>query len=637
VLTALGLTATLIGGSAGAPAMAQGGTAGRTAAAPPTNEWTLMYYGVADNNLEANMVADVKEMAQAGLGGKVALYALLDRSPDDNGDPSGEVVDGPLGELGDFSTAKVFRVDGSKLVEMKDLGEVNMASPKTLGWFVSQIMRIAPAKHTALIMSDHGAGGFAFGSDDDTDGKGAKASMTIRDVAAGLQAGLTPSGRKLDLIGFDACLMSNLETARWMVPFASLLLGSEDTIPGSGYDYRSLRKLTSDPKLDATGLGQAILDGYRSQYGTSDYAETSLALLDLKAIGRLDTSVATMSRALRSAHDDVGFLEDAAASEAAMTLDTSWGFVDLGDLARRLAQPGHPDAVRKAADAVFAAVGRAVIVQYRGLARQDATGMSITVPTSDEFADLQAADYATFAPKDWNAWLTDAFASTAGQATGGLWDAYVPKVESQQGGFVVSAPLEQAAVDQQGLVSVEGLFGVSTRDQGMAVLLRKPAVRDSGATGRVSSTWNRAFFQLVDAEGPIDSTTTLVLNSGAITAYIMGTYVGPDGSKAPAELDFSVDPATGTPSGLHGWLLDSSGAWGPLTPEAGSTFEPDLTTVTPDGTKLGRTSLGSVSFDGDGVGVQLRNYGADVGTGALGLLAVDAAGTPSTVFAFVSS
>lgn len=50
---------------------------------------------------------------------------------------------------------------------------------------------------------------------------------------------------KLDIIGFDACLMAMYEVGSVMAPYANYLLGSELLEPGTGWDYSMLAALVT--------------------------------------------------------------------------------------------------------------------------------------------------------------------------------------------------------------------------------------------------------------------------------------------------------------------------------------------------------------------------------------------------------
>jgi len=82
---------------------------------------------------------------------------------------------------------------------------------------------------------------------------------------------------QMDIIGFDACLMSMYEVASILSPFSKTLLGSELLEPGHGWDYSvPLKGITQ--RRDAGGnqisaaigastqqLGELIIRGYMNQ------------------------------------------------------------------------------------------------------------------------------------------------------------------------------------------------------------------------------------------------------------------------------------------------------------------------------------------------------------------------------------
>ena len=87
-----------------------------------------------------------------------------------------------------------------------------MGDPQTLVDFVSWGVKEFPAQHYALMLWDHGSSwaGIAF---DDTDGE---KGISLPELDAALRTSSNPDRRssKLDLIGFDACLMASSTCCR---------------------------------------------------------------------------------------------------------------------------------------------------------------------------------------------------------------------------------------------------------------------------------------------------------------------------------------------------------------------------------------------------------------------------------------
>src|SRR5690606_34710951 len=125
-----------------------------------------------------------------------------------------------------------------------------------LAWTVDQF----PADKYALIVSDHGASWPGIGGDESHD----EDHLTLAEIADGIAAGLDAVGLdRLDLLGFDACLMATHEVAVAMAPVAERLLASQELEPGHGWDYRALEAAVGGSTTDA--LGVALIDAFAEQ------------------------------------------------------------------------------------------------------------------------------------------------------------------------------------------------------------------------------------------------------------------------------------------------------------------------------------------------------------------------------------
>ena len=62
---------------------------------------------------------------------------------------------------------------------------------------------------------------------------------TEYDVAMAQAIGNSQVGR-VDVVGFDACLMASIEIASEVAPVASTLVAAERTEPGDGWDYTAM-------------------------------------------------------------------------------------------------------------------------------------------------------------------------------------------------------------------------------------------------------------------------------------------------------------------------------------------------------------------------------------------------------------
>jgi Clostripain family len=157
--------------------------------------------------------------------------------------------------------------------ELADLGEVNMSDPATLVDFVTWAVQNYPADRYMLIMSDHGAGWPGGWSDPAPAvnpknkaplAEGMGNMMYLDELGDGLAEIQSKTGiDKLDLIGFDACLMAQIEVMSAVAPYARYAVVSEETEPSLGWAYTAfLQKLTEDPSLSTADLARAIVDTY---------------------------------------------------------------------------------------------------------------------------------------------------------------------------------------------------------------------------------------------------------------------------------------------------------------------------------------------------------------------------------------
>jgi hypothetical protein len=108
-----------------------------------------------------------------------------------------------------------------------------------------------------------------------------KLHVTKSAMHAGLDAGLnvpdpSTSGRfKLDIIGFDACLMAMYEVGSTLAPYGRYLLASELLEPGHGWDYSALGSITQGvtaagapaTSLSAQDVGDLFIANYFDQVG----------------------------------------------------------------------------------------------------------------------------------------------------------------------------------------------------------------------------------------------------------------------------------------------------------------------------------------------------------------------------------
>ena len=273
------------------------------------------------------------------------------------------------------------RPEGDRVVAQTE-SEVSMGASQTLSEFVNFCAEHYPADHAALVFWDHGGGPlWGFGNDELSGGD----SLMLSELRDAMER--TPyakaSKRKLDWVGFDACLMGCMENAVMWSDYARYLVASEEVEPGNGWDYSFISTMaeTEDPRA----TGRSILDSYQAYYeshaNTISNPDLTLSLIDLSKADAAIRALNGLFAALESDIETGAYAQvnrsrrEAKAFGLSAVTDRAAGYdlVDVGDLALRLAEQ-HPEQ----ADAVSAALNELVVGQYANV--ENASGISLYLP-----------------------------------------------------------------------------------------------------------------------------------------------------------------------------------------------------------------------------------------------------------------
>jgi clostripain len=353
----------------------------------PTAEWTILFYMDSDNNLEAPQMNDLDEMMKVGSSANINIVVLADRST--KGEKFRGYTDRAIGGIQNWTGAKLFFLERGRLRELSDMGELNMGDPTTLKNFLLGVMPQFPAKRYGLIFGNHGEGWHGIVGDESHGGDSLNAGElpnALKEVTAQLG--------KLELIGFDACLMANFETAQAISPYGKAMVASEELEPGNGWDYTpTLQALTANPAMDGFEFGKTIVNTYRNYYLGSDQGgrdkTVTLSVIDLAKIPAVETAannLALSSSGFLQANQREAFLRTARARKA--TSEFGAGdkeqegshFYDLAQYAENLKRQQPDAATISAADQVISAVKSAVVHKIAGEAHARSYGISIFFP-----------------------------------------------------------------------------------------------------------------------------------------------------------------------------------------------------------------------------------------------------------------
>jgi hypothetical protein len=390
-------------------------------------KWTFMVYMAGDNNLSDAGDTDLREMRAVGSTADVNVVAEFDNA-------------------GDRGTSRyLIKRDGSNEA-VESLGETDSGDPKTLVGFVAWAREKYPAERYGLVLWNHGGGwepsemdrvARSVGSPDYSLREASERSATplkklfFRTTLQKIFARPTPKeraicsddgsghsldtvelgnvldqvkkilGQPLNLLGMDACLMSNLEVAYQAQGYADYIVASEESEPNNGWPYDLvLRKLTNAPQLPVSDLATQIVEAYIKSYADVQYpGAVTQSAFDLSKTATLTGPLDKLAGALidnmpKASHE----IWDAQRKSVCFWHNTLW---DILDFCRKLERNTISQNIRKAAQDVREALqpgpGRFVIAEsHHGKEVEGVGGVSIYLLSpltdiSEYYADLDFA------------------------------------------------------------------------------------------------------------------------------------------------------------------------------------------------------------------------------------------------------
>jgi hypothetical protein len=202
-------------------------------------------------------------------------------------------------------------------------------------------------------------------------------------------------GRKIDLLGMDACLMNMVEVAYQLRESVNVIVGSEIEEPFDGWPYAEiLSRLTAKPRQDAATLAHWIVKSYLLSYKGKDETVTQSAL-DVTQIGGITTKIGALSEALLTALETDSKLIATAWRRSPRFYDDN--YIDLACFARNLRKKADAD-LRARADDLLATLkagkGRAILLQGKiGKEVRGTCGLSIYFPADRINPAYRALDF----------------------------------------------------------------------------------------------------------------------------------------------------------------------------------------------------------------------------------------------------
>jgi len=265
-----------------------------------------------------------------------------------------------------------------------------MSDPKTLTKFIVDGMKKFPSDHVAVILNDHG-GGFTGAMADDHDGR----FMSTPQLKEAFAEAEKITGKKVDIIGFDACLMAETEIAYELKDQGKILLASEENEGGPGWTYNDMLGKTMG---DSIGMLQKALK-QKINVSPEEFAKTvvktnelhqrdipTFSATDLTKMDKLAEATNEFAKAILKSD------EDRAIKSAISEADSYGGgyspyrdIHDIHHIADLVTKKVSDPELKKAAEGVKEALKDSIIANEASSQYSGSKGLSMYAPTHSSY------------------------------------------------------------------------------------------------------------------------------------------------------------------------------------------------------------------------------------------------------------
>lgn len=260
-------------------------------------DWTILIFLNADNDLEYFGIKDINEMEKGFIdNSNVNVIVQLDRYIGPQWDDTSN------GNWTDCRRYMIKHDEDENIINselLEEIGEVNMGDAETLKDFIKYGVTNFPANHYLLVLWNHGAGWVSY-YDNESRYKIVKSvsidyeaqdELTLKELYNALNYFYNLTGKRLDILGFDACLMQMIEVGYEIAPFVYYIAASELTEGGDGWEYETLIKdiCKNHFKLGVKGIAQKIAYHYHKSYNGSPNYSATYSIINAKKLPTIMT------------------------------------------------------------------------------------------------------------------------------------------------------------------------------------------------------------------------------------------------------------------------------------------------------------------------------------------------------------
>ena len=339
---------------------------------------TLLIFMAADNDLDSSAMKNLESIRKSSFYSDMNIVVQLDRW-----------------EFVDVKDSFRYHIKGGEAKIIKRLGEVNSGDPTVLKNFIEESAKAYPSDKVIVVVWSHSSG---------VDDKDVYSNVSyaererffvkekkIEEIAVSyddeakdfidnieLKKALD-TNIKIDVLGFDACLMGMFEIAYQLKNQAGVIVASQYLVPSSGWPYE---RILEETRLEDTPeeIAKKIVNFYAASYD-GEPISVSQSAYDSKAIDDVAQHLDSFANILKKNLNDKKDLE------RILSRTETFGrpdYIDLTHFAKLVGEKFTFDAI----EPLLASLDKMILFNRAvGNGMQDVYGVSIYFPGRNPFKE----------------------------------------------------------------------------------------------------------------------------------------------------------------------------------------------------------------------------------------------------------
>lgn len=256
----------------------------------------------------------------------------------------------------------------------------HMGDESSLKFFLDYVKdRYTGYESRFIVFWDHGASYEGFGNDENFNNDG----LSLTEISDAFQKS---ASKRFDMIGFDACLMASMETARYVHPYAGYMIASEELEPGHGWNWAVVIQ-AFDGNENVVDTGNRIVDSFVAKDHGTPLDGKTLSVVDLSRFTELLDAANAFADAFASDLSGQAVYSNSILQGTVNARDfgkqnkqDNRVSVDLKDLAKKTGAIISDTNAKKVIDALIAAVDNYVVYAREDGSRPNSFGVSAAPP-----------------------------------------------------------------------------------------------------------------------------------------------------------------------------------------------------------------------------------------------------------------